>query len=149
MRQTVSVIVMLALLAIAGIVGYRLGLRRTAKWTEPLKVYINKEGGSLIQANQIVIQLDDGKKLTVNLQRTGGQFVSVHAGLPWPDGQDDPNWYSLVIMPSAANIIRLGVDTHPKMSTEERDAVMSKCEQFKKDVEETRRQTNNEPEATR
>ena len=139
MKRTLSILGLLALLMFAGIAGYRLGLRHVTKWTEPYKAYIGGGSDKAIDADQIIVDLTDGKVVTVDLRPHGGKRLSIFAGLPWPDGERDPNWYSLNILPGGANAIHLGVEAHAKMSPEERAVSDKRGEELRKEIEEVKK----------
>jgi hypothetical protein len=74
---------------------------------------LSGDATSVIPADLIHIDLGNGKKITIDLKQNCCEELSIIAG-DYPPAIDDPEWHSLVIYPGAANVIRVGVDSHEK-----------------------------------
>lgn len=118
-KTTVMAVVTVALI-VTSIVSYRTGFEamrhRRIALTEPLDVVIPGGSNDLADADRLIIQLDGGKKITIDLRLPPRDELVIFAG-DYPPAKDDPMWHSLIVRPSAGNVIRLAVESHKKIRT--------------------------------
>lgn len=112
MKRVVLVALVLGLVLVAGFAGYRAGLRRASSWAEPYDITIPGTN-ALSNADRLVVQLDEGKKMTVDLRARPHGRVAIFAG-EYPPDPNSPTWHSLVVHPGAANVVRLAVESHKR-----------------------------------
>ena len=110
MKRVPAIVVAIVLFAATGFLSYRAGINRKASWGKPYTVHIGGSAESTINADRLVVHLENEKKLTLDFRRRPLDMISVYAG-DFPPDSNSKSVSTLVVRPGASNVIHLSVET--------------------------------------